>query len=185
MRPWAAGVLMLALGVSLPAAADRPAKLDQFEGCIADGFMLTGDGNERRLKFDNNPDWSAFDGKVVLIRRLWASRVNRLAEPPIVTGPCRPDVLALSRARVAAFRGIFDLIHNGRPSEGLAVVVRAAATAPDDCLLLAARVYALERTGNRLEAKVADARATTLNCAPEVYGRRLNQFRTNREPWLR
>lgn len=185
MRPWAAAVLMSALGASLPAAADRPAKLDHFEGCVTDGFMLAGDGNERRLKFDNDPDWSVFDGKVVVVHRLWASRSNRLVEPPLVAGTCRPEVLALSRARVAAFRGIFDLIQNGHLSEGLAVVERAAATAPDDCRLLAARVYALERTGHRREAKVADARATALNCAPDVYGRRLNQFRTNREPWLR
>lgn len=44
MRSRAAAILISALGASLPAAADRPAKLDHFEGWIAGGFMLVGVG---------------------------------------------------------------------------------------------------------------------------------------------
>ena len=185
MRPWAVALLMLALGAASPAAADRPASLQTFEGCVAEGFLLLGDGSDRRLEFDNDPDWSTFDGKVVAISRLWGSRVNRLTESPRVVGRCDPAEHALLRARIAALRSISDFIHRGLPEEGLAAVERAVATAPDDCLLLAARVFALERTGHRREALAADARATALNCAPQVYGRRLNQLRTNRDPWQR
>ncbi len=185
MRSWAVALLMLSFGAAFPAAAERPAMVQTFEGCVAGGFLLLGDGSDRRLDFDNDPDWSTFDGKVVVIRRLWGSRVNRLTEPPKVVGRCDPAAYALLRARVAALRGISDLIQRGRPEEGVATVERAVATAPDDCLLLAARVFALESTGHRRDAVAADARATALNCAPQVYGRRLNQLRTNREPWSR
>lgn len=172
-------VALLSLGFALGphrAQADMPAMLQDMQGCVVEGFLLHSPTSYSPLTYLDKVDWSKFEGRTVRYKRRVARAYDQLVTPPSAVGPCDPALVAVALPRALAQRAENELVAK-EYEKALASIRRAIELAPQNCELVATRVFILERVGRDKEADAEAVRAAGMTCTHALYDQRLRLLR--------